>query len=98
MRGCASAGRSTSPVISRGRRPARSSSGCRAPEAGGSGVRLRLVLVVPDVGGAEVVLRRALERAALDPGLPGDHLLDLPGEREVAVGNPLGCMVLQADF
>src|SRR5436190_251225 len=59
------------------------------PAATGSGR-----LVVLDVGEALVVVGRPFERAAL-AGSPVDDLLDLAGELEILVGDPLGGMVHQ---
>src|SRR5512145_1129051 len=55
-------------------------------------------LVIFDVGEAEIVLRGALERSSGEARLPCHHLLDLPGELEVLVGDALGGMVHQADL
>src|SRR5829696_1011071 len=45
--------------------------------------------VVLDVGEAQVVLGRALEGAAGQPGLPLHHLLDLARQLEILIGDAL---------
>src|SRR5258707_145066 len=51
-------------------------------------------LVVFDIGEALILARRAFERA-VRAGSPEHHLLDLPRELEILVGDALGGMVLE---